>query len=57
MGSLVQDYAIGGIFTLGKRFGVLSMGASAEVDYTDSLVDDTDDALTAAITITGGISL
>ena len=55
--SIVQDYVIGGIFTLGKRFGILSTSASVEVDYTDSLVDNTDDALTAAVTVTGGISL
>jgi hypothetical protein len=33
------------------------VGASVEVDYSDSLVDDADDALTAAVTVTGGISL
>jgi hypothetical protein len=55
--SSLKDISLGGVFSVGKRFGILNTNASAEVNYFNSLVDDTKDALTASITITGGISL
>lgn len=54
-GSL-EDFTLGGTFSAGKRFGILSANAVAEVGYVNSMVDDSLDALTASLTITGGIS-
>ena len=56
-GSNLTDISLGSVFTVGKRFGILSTSISAEAGYINSLVDDTQDALTASVTVTGGISL
>ncbi|HWR13105.1 MAG TPA: hypothetical protein VN445_14875 [Rectinemataceae bacterium] len=55
--AVMQQYAFGGGFTLEKAFGVLDTSIDLQVDFVDSLVDNTDDALTAALTVSGGISL
>lgn len=52
----LEDFTLGGTFSVGKRFGILSANAVAEVGYVNSMVDDSLDALTASLTITGGIS-
>lgn len=55
--STLEDLSIGGNFSIGKRFGILSTNASVDVGYVNSMVDNTQDALTASVTISGGISL
>ncbi len=55
--SSLQVYGIGGGVALAKKLGIVDLGLVLKVGYVDSLVDDTDDALTALLTVTGGISL
>ncbi len=55
--STFQRYTVGGGLTVDKSFGLLATSAKLDVDYLDSLVDDTKDDLTATLTITGGLSL
>jgi hypothetical protein len=54
--SILEDISIGGNLSIGKRFGILSTNASVDVGYVNSMVDNARDALTASVTITGGIS-
>jgi hypothetical protein len=54
--SNLQVYKITGGIALDKRFGPLTTSTSLAVEYLDSLVDNTDDALTAALVIKGGIT-
>ena len=55
--SIFQKYGIGAGLKLSKRFGKFDTNATINVGYINSLVDDSYDALTSAITISGGISL
>ncbi len=55
-GSL-QAYEITGGFDIDKKFGVFSVGMGLDVGYTDSLVDNTKDALSTVLEISGSISL
>jgi hypothetical protein len=55
--SALQVYGIGGGATLAKKLGIVDMGLVLKVGYVDSLLDNSDDALTALLTVTGGISL
>ncbi len=57
LSSALQEYEISGGLSLDKKFGVLSTKASIDTTYTDSIVDNSDDALVSTIEITGGISL
>jgi len=55
--SSLQQYGIGGGITLEKAFGILDTSIDLQVDFIDSKVDNSDDALTAVLTVAGGISL
>ncbi|MCX7027277.1 MAG: hypothetical protein NT061_07335 [Spirochaetes bacterium] len=55
--SSLQKYGIGGGFTLEKKFGILETSATLKVGYVDSLVRNSDDALTSTFTVSGNLSL
>jgi len=52
----LEVYKITGGIALDKRFGPLTTSTSLAVEYLDSLVNNADDALTAALILKGGIS-
>lgn len=56
-GGELDKYGIGGAVSLEKRFGLVSTSANLKIGYIDSLSDDAQDALTAKLTVAGGISL
>jgi hypothetical protein len=55
--STFQRFTVGGGLTLDKRIGIIAASAKLDVDYLNSLVDDSKDDLTATLTISGGVSL
>ena len=56
LGTSLQAYRVATSLSLEKRFGKLSTSTMAEIGFYDSMISDTDDALTGALTVKGTFS-
>jgi hypothetical protein len=57
LSSAPQQWDAGGSVAIEKAFGKLLVGMSAEALYLDSLVDNTDDKITAKLNVSGTLEL
>ncbi len=53
----LQEYGISGKLSMNKSIGMFNFGLSFDTSYKDSIIDNSKDALSSIIEISGGISL